>query len=43
MPYDKYTGGSGKWSGAAGKGKFTRFSSEGDRNAFTFEIEITTP
>ena len=36
-------GGSGRWSGAAGKGKFTRVSSEGDQNSFSFEVEITTP
>jgi hypothetical protein len=36
-------GGSGRWSGAAGKGKFTRVSIEGEQNSFSFEVEITTP
>ena len=36
-------GGSGKWAGATGKGKFTRViqSEEGNKNVF--EVEITVP
>ena len=36
-------GGSGKWKGAIGKGKFVRIEKSGDTNKTSFEMEITIP
>jgi hypothetical protein len=36
-------GGSGKWKGATGKGKFIRLEKSGDASKTFLEIEVTTP
>jgi len=39
----KVIGGSGKWKGATGKGKFIRLEKSGDASKTFVEIEVTTP